>query len=81
MQMVRDLADRIHVPHHCGCWRAGGRVEGPRNLESFRSRGVKNGRTGSAESPVLAPCGRQRTSELSPQWGSLATSPVFTPPY
>jgi hypothetical protein len=18
MQMVRDLADRIHVPHHCG---------------------------------------------------------------
>ena len=54
MQMVRDLADRIHVPHHCGCWRAGGRVEGLRNLESFRSRGVKNGRTGSAESPVLA---------------------------
>jgi len=53
MQMVRDLADRIHVPHHCG-WRARGRIEGLRNLESFRSRGVKNGRTRSAESPVLA---------------------------
>ena len=63
MQMVGDLADRIHVldlrPHHCG-WRAGGRVEGPRGLESlYRNRGVKSGRTGSAESPVL---GTTRTS-------------------
>ncbi len=50
MQMVGDLADRIPVldlrPHHCG-WRAGGRVEGPRGLESlYRNRGVKSGRTG-----------------------------------
>jgi hypothetical protein len=41
------------VPHHCG-WRAGGRGEGLRNLETFRSRGVKHRRTRSAESPVLA---------------------------
>jgi len=70
MQMVRDLADRIHVPHHCGCWRAGGRVEGLRNLESFRSRGVKNGRTGSAESPVLAQSWTAAMSGLSPLIGS-----------
>ena len=30
--------------------------------------------------PRLAPCGRQRTSELSPQCGSLATSPVLNSP-
>jgi hypothetical protein len=52
MQMVRNLADRICVLDYGRTIAAG---EPEANLESFRSRGVKNGRTGSAESPVLTP--------------------------